>query len=88
MSYAQAWFPGLVLLWQCGVVGDGVVVVSGLVCFLPALLLWCRWWLVVCVFVEAGGVGVGAFHVASPFAGASHVFLGQSVVLQDGAFDG
>lgn len=67
---------------------DGGAVAFGLARFLSALLFWCWLWLVVCVFDEAGGVGVGAFHVAVPFAGASHVFLGQSVVLQQGAFDG
>ena len=50
----------------------------------PVLFLLC---LVVFVPDQAGGVRVGAFHVAAPFAGPSHVVLGQAVVLQEGAFD-
>lgn len=68
------------------VVGDGVIVVSGLVCFLYGLVLVCRLWLVVFDPDRAGVVVVRAFHVASPFAGGSHVLLGQFVMLEQGAF--
>ena len=52
------------------------------------VVLVCTWFALPVVLLEdAGGVGFGAVHGAVPFAGASHVRLGQAAVVDEHALE-